>query len=148
MKSSIYSDYLDKWTQDTPDDVWLRDRAGDRITEWTWRQARARDRRGRSMAEERYGSGVKMAVLSRNRARAKEVRAHSLERLIICLTSTPLDRDRLFGLRWRKADILTLQRHSLTRRDVGSGASGWPLILPICMAQGRTISLTGYRASW
>ena len=41
MKSSIYSDYLDKWTQETPDDVWLRDRAGDRITEWTWRQARA-----------------------------------------------------------------------------------------------------------
>ncbi len=30
--------YLDHWAAETPDEVWLRDRYDDDITEWTWKQ--------------------------------------------------------------------------------------------------------------
>ena len=34
--------YLDHWVDECADDAWLRDRHGDEITEWTWKQVQDR----------------------------------------------------------------------------------------------------------
>jgi long-chain acyl-CoA synthetase len=68
MPHAVYSDYFEQWANETPDDIWLRERQGDASTEWSW--ARARDEIDAIAAalEDRFGSGVRMAILSRNRA--------------------------------------------------------------------------------
>ena len=65
---STYSETLDQWVEHQPDAIWLRDRAGDAYTEWSWSQARDEIGAVASWLEERFGRGVKMALLSRNRA--------------------------------------------------------------------------------
>ena len=33
-------DYLNRWAQECPERIWLRDRRGDEFSEWSWRAAR------------------------------------------------------------------------------------------------------------
>ncbi|MBT8078758.1 MAG: AMP-binding protein [Gammaproteobacteria bacterium] len=50
-------------------DVWLRDRAGDEFTEWTWGQAQDEVCAVAAWLEKKYGKGqANIALLSRNRA--------------------------------------------------------------------------------
>lgn len=52
-----------------PDVVWLRDRAGDEFTEWSWRQACDEIHAAASWFESRFGDAqANIAILSRNRA--------------------------------------------------------------------------------
>jgi len=60
--------YLDQWASEAPDEIWLRDRAGDVFTEWSWKQAREETYAAAAWLEEHYPRGTAMAILSRNRA--------------------------------------------------------------------------------
>ena len=68
MRHGVYPDYLDQWTSEAPDAIWLRDRAGDVFTEWSWQRAKAEIDAVAAWLEDRFGTGVAMAILSRNRA--------------------------------------------------------------------------------
>ena len=65
---AVLFEYLDDWARKTPDVVWLRDRKGDELREWTWASAHEEINAVAASLERRFGSGVKMALLSRNRA--------------------------------------------------------------------------------
>ena len=60
--------YLDQRAGEDGDSVWLRDRAGDEFTEWTWGQSRRQIAAMAARLEQDFGKGVNMAILSRNRA--------------------------------------------------------------------------------
>jgi long-chain acyl-CoA synthetase len=64
----VYTDYLEQWASEAPDAIWLRDRSGDDVSEWSWARARAETLAVAAWLEERFGTGVSMAILSRNRA--------------------------------------------------------------------------------
>ena len=66
--AAVFPAHLDRWAAETPDRVWLRDRKGDDVGEWTWARARDEIHAVAAALEGRYGSGVGMAILSRNRA--------------------------------------------------------------------------------
>ncbi len=68
MQHDTLTGYLNQWAADCPDAVWLRDRAGDTFTEWTWKQAADEIHAVAATLEARHGSGTSMAILSRNRA--------------------------------------------------------------------------------
>jgi len=65
---ATFSGYLDQWATQNPDEIWLRDRHGDEFTEWSWLQARTEIHAMAARLEQDFGSGVNMAILSRNRA--------------------------------------------------------------------------------
>ena len=59
--------YLDHWVDVCADDAWLRDRHGDEITEWTWKQAQDRVYALAAWQEANLaGPGAKIGILSRN----------------------------------------------------------------------------------
>jgi long-chain acyl-CoA synthetase len=61
--------YLDHWSTERPDTVWLRDRKGDVFTEWNWQQAQAEVNAMACWQERHFGSsGNMVGILSRNRA--------------------------------------------------------------------------------
>jgi long-chain acyl-CoA synthetase len=68
VSHDTFSGYLDQWANERPDDVWLRDRKGDDFSEWSWGKARAEISAMAASLEKRFGNGVAMAILSRNRA--------------------------------------------------------------------------------
>ena len=68
MLHRVYPDYFEQWASEAPDAIWLRDRQGDDITVWSWARARAEIDAVAAWLEERFGTGVSMAILSRNRA--------------------------------------------------------------------------------
>ena len=68
MLHRVYPDYLEQWASEAPDAIWLRDRQDDDVTAWSWARARAEIDALAAWLEERFGTGVKMAILSRNRA--------------------------------------------------------------------------------
>lgn len=60
---------LEHWVRDRPERVWLRDRAGDVLTEWSWQQAADESRALAAWLEsEAKGERQHCAILSRNRA--------------------------------------------------------------------------------
>lgn len=65
---STFSGYLDQWADEQADTIWLRDRKGDDFNEWSWANARNEIAAMAACLEDRFGSGVSMAILSRNRA--------------------------------------------------------------------------------
>ncbi|MDJ0654585.1 MAG: AMP-binding protein [Xanthomonadales bacterium] len=63
------TEYVERWAAECPDRVWLRDRAGDEFTEWTWAQALDEYNRVAAWLEELIGDrGARCAILSKNRA--------------------------------------------------------------------------------
>ena len=68
MLHGVYPDYLEQWASEVPGAIWLRDRSGDDVSEWSWARARAEIDAVAAWLEERFGTGVSMAILSRNRA--------------------------------------------------------------------------------
>jgi long-chain acyl-CoA synthetase len=68
MLHPLYPDYLEQWASEAPGAIWLRDRSGDVVTEWSWARARAEIDAVAAWLEDRFGAGVSMAILSRNRA--------------------------------------------------------------------------------
>ncbi len=64
----VYSDYLEQWASEASDAIWLRDRQGDAFTAWSWQTAKSEIDAVAAWLEARFGTGVKMAILSRNRA--------------------------------------------------------------------------------
>jgi long-chain acyl-CoA synthetase len=62
-------DYLDQWADEYPDEVWLKDRHGDDVTDWTWSQVRETVRAIAAWEEAALdGPGINIGILSRNRA--------------------------------------------------------------------------------
>lgn len=62
-------EYLDRWVDEVPDHVWLRDRKGDEFTEWTWQEARTEAKAMASWLASSFGTnGSRFVILSRNRA--------------------------------------------------------------------------------
>ena len=62
-------EYLDQWSQEYPDKIWLRDRQGDQITEWSWRQAQEEIHAIGAWLEQHFSTtDNKIGILSRNRA--------------------------------------------------------------------------------
>lgn len=61
--------YLSARAAQTPERVWLKDRAGEEFTTWTWAQAQREVNSVAAWLEQRYGNqGVVAGLLSRNRA--------------------------------------------------------------------------------
>jgi long-chain acyl-CoA synthetase len=59
--------YLDHWAKESPDDTWLRDRHGDDIRDWTWREVREQAHALAAWQEQFFnGHGAKVGILSRN----------------------------------------------------------------------------------
>lgn len=59
--------YLDHWVEQYPDEYWLRERRGDDITDWTWKQVQEQAYALAAWQEERLdGPGCKVGILSRN----------------------------------------------------------------------------------
>lgn len=68
-ENNTITEYIDRWTREVPDQVWLRDRHGDVFTEWTWQQSRREMQAVACFLEAEFGSdGTRCAILSRNRA--------------------------------------------------------------------------------
>ena len=62
-------EYLDHWTEQGPDDIWLREPHGDELTEWSWSQVQAQVMAIAAWEESYFGkAGVNVGLLSRNRA--------------------------------------------------------------------------------
>jgi len=62
-------EYLDHWATECPDEIWLRDRHGDNITDWSWRQVQAEVQALAAWQEAALpGPGLNIGLLSRNRA--------------------------------------------------------------------------------
>ena len=68
MLHRVYPDYFEHWAGEAPDAIWLRDRQGDVFTDWSWARARTEIDAVAAWLEDRFGTGVAMAILSRNRA--------------------------------------------------------------------------------
>jgi long-chain acyl-CoA synthetase len=63
------TDYLDHWAQTCPQTIWLRDRHGDDLVEWSWQSARDELQAVAAWLQAQYGNkGAAAALLSRNRA--------------------------------------------------------------------------------
>ena len=62
-------DYAERWLQQCPDQVWLRERQGDVVAEWTWGTAYSEFQAVAAWLEAEYGDdGASVAILSKNRA--------------------------------------------------------------------------------
>lgn len=62
-------EYLDSFCDECPERIWLRDRRGNEITEWSWSDARAEINAAAAWLERHYGaSQANITLLSRNRA--------------------------------------------------------------------------------
>ncbi|MFT5032580.1 MAG: long-chain acyl-CoA synthetase [Bermanella sp.] len=60
-------DYMQRWLQECPDRVWLRDRKGDEFAEWTWQSAYDEFEAVAAWLEAQYGdNGTNIGLLSRN----------------------------------------------------------------------------------
>ncbi len=60
--------YVEHWVNECPDRVFLRDRKGDKFTEWTWKQTRDEAMAMAAWLEREFKTGSRMALVSRNRA--------------------------------------------------------------------------------
>jgi long-chain acyl-CoA synthetase len=58
---------VEHWATVCPDKVWLRDLREEGSDDYTWGQAHAESQAVAAMLESRFGSGARMAILSRNR---------------------------------------------------------------------------------
>ncbi|MGI9262514.1 MAG: AMP-binding protein [Woeseiaceae bacterium] len=67
MNPKTLGDYVEQHAAATPEKVWLRERRGDAITEWSWRQAQEEIHSAGAWFEARFGSGTNIALLSKNR---------------------------------------------------------------------------------
>lgn len=66
---ATYTDYLNQWSSRHPDQLWLRERSGDKVTDWTWRQAHTEINAMACWFESRFAAtGQCVGLLSRNRA--------------------------------------------------------------------------------
>ena len=62
-------DYLAHWAGECPDDIWLREPAGEQLTEWNWREVREQVNAIAAWEEQELGGpGLNVGILSRNRA--------------------------------------------------------------------------------
>ena len=69
MSANTIMDYLDRWNEQCPERVWLKDRQGDEFTEWNWRQVRQELLAVATWLEKQLGDQAStVAILSRNRA--------------------------------------------------------------------------------
>jgi len=60
-------EYLNRWVHESSDEIWLRDRQGDRFTQWSWKEAYAEMQSVAAWLESEYGNdGSRFAILSRN----------------------------------------------------------------------------------
>jgi long-chain acyl-CoA synthetase len=64
-----YTQYLDQWNEQCPDKMWLRERHGDEVRDWTWGECH-REINALAAWQESHleGSGHCLGLLSRNRA--------------------------------------------------------------------------------
>jgi long-chain acyl-CoA synthetase len=67
MHNKSLGNFLERHTEAHPDRVWLRERTGDNIAEWSWRQARDEINAAGAWLEREFGAGINMALLSVNR---------------------------------------------------------------------------------
>jgi long-chain acyl-CoA synthetase len=62
-------DHLHHWARECPDDTWLREPAGEQLTEWSWSEAQEQVNAIAAWEEQALGGpGVNVGILSRNRA--------------------------------------------------------------------------------
>jgi long-chain acyl-CoA synthetase len=62
-------DYLDHWTGECPNDIWLREPAGEELREWSWSEVREQVNAIAAWEEQELGGpGLNVGILSRNRA--------------------------------------------------------------------------------
>lgn len=66
MSNKTLIDYLDRWTNECGDKVWLRDLKEEGSDDTTWSQASSQINAAAAAIESRFGSGVNMLLLSGN----------------------------------------------------------------------------------
>ncbi|MGB1867981.1 MAG: AMP-binding protein [Porticoccaceae bacterium] len=65
---TTYTDYLNQWNSQHPDQIWLRERSGDTTIDWTWHQAHTEINALACWFESHFNSrGQTVGLLSRNR---------------------------------------------------------------------------------
>ena len=60
--------YLDQWTEEKSDEIWLRDFKGEGSDDYSWRESRRQIHAVASALEQRFDKDTKILLLSRNRA--------------------------------------------------------------------------------
>ncbi len=71
---STYTDYLNQWNSQYPNQVWLRERNGDADTDWSWHQAHTEINAIACWLESRFETtGHRIGLLSRNRAQSGRI---------------------------------------------------------------------------
>ena len=59
--------YLDHWATQSPDAIWLRDRHGDTVRDWSWGEVQQEVYALATWQEQFFGnSGARVGILSRN----------------------------------------------------------------------------------
>ncbi|MGB2041019.1 MAG: AMP-binding protein, partial [Porticoccaceae bacterium] len=65
---TTYTDYLNQWNSQHPDQIWLRERSGDTTIDWTWHQAHTEINALACWFESHFDTrGQTIGLLSRNR---------------------------------------------------------------------------------
>lgn len=65
--SGTFMDFIDQWVDQYPDTLWLRERHGDDIRDWSWKQASEQIYALAAWEEQNFpGSGHRVGLLSRN----------------------------------------------------------------------------------
>ena len=67
MRIKTLGNFLQQHADEHPDRLWLRERHGDDITDWTWQQCREQINAAAAWLEQKYGAGTNIALLSKNR---------------------------------------------------------------------------------
>ena len=67
MTNRTLGDYHHHHARQHPARIWLRERRGDEVTEWTWRQCLDEIDAIGAWLQQRFGSGANIALLSKNR---------------------------------------------------------------------------------
>jgi len=67
MNKKTLGEYVTHYSDLHPQQIWLRERHGENITDWSWQQCREQINAAGAWFEKRFGSGENIALLSKNR---------------------------------------------------------------------------------
>ncbi|MDH3440002.1 MAG: AMP-binding protein [Gammaproteobacteria bacterium] len=67
MNKKTLGEYVQSHAETHPDRTWLRERHGDDMTEWTWRECQEQINAAGAWIEDRFGPATNIALLSKNR---------------------------------------------------------------------------------
>lgn len=137
MSLSTLTEYFDRNREQTPDEIWLRDRQGDEVTEWSWERAGAEKDAFAAWLEDEFEPGTKIAILSRNRAHwvLTDMATISSGNVVIPLFTTLPPETAQYILEFSETKVLVLGE-----------SENWDKVRPIVPQGTRIITMPGVSA--